>query len=98
MGGVRAGATPAGQDVQRNRHVQFLRSGPEWIVVEMAVWFILRRRTPDQDAADAYFAAAFEFLNRRGNITQVDRTKADQPLPVMTAIFGRPVIEAAKAG
>src|SRR5215467_11488354 len=96
MSAVDLDAAPLGQDMQRQWHFEFLRCRPERIIVRMPVWFVVRRRTPDKDAADADFGAAFQFFHRGRNIAELKSPKPDQALGIVTTILSRPIIEAAE--
>src|SRR5690348_5820055 len=97
MPAVDAGAAAASQDMQRNRHIESLRGGPERIVVAMAIRLVVRRRTPNEYSANTYFTAALEFRYGSRDVAEFDGAETDEPFRTITGVFCRPVVEPAKA-
>jgi len=74
---VEAGATAAGQDMQRDRHIQILCGSPERIVLVITVRPVVRGRAPNEHAADSHFAAPLEFRHSRRDIREFDRAETE---------------------
>src|SRR5260370_34954475 len=62
----------------------------------MAIRLVVRRRSPDEHSTNTYFAAAFEFRHRRRDVCEFDGAETDEPLRIVTGIFGGPVVEPAE--
>src|SRR5712692_6014627 len=62
----------------------------------MAIRLVVRRRSPDEHSTNTYFAAAFEFRHRRRDVCEFDGAETDEPLRIVTGIFGGPVVEPRK--
>jgi hypothetical protein len=87
----------AGDRVQADRHLKFLRRRPERIVDVRAVGPIVRRRAPDHRPFETHFGAAFELAGAGLGVVQRDHRQPGHVFRVVADKFGEPVVVNAKA-
>src|SRR5205814_5165339 len=82
--------------MERERHLEILRGGPERIVVWMRIGPIGGRFSPDHRSRHATTLDALQFGNRGGDILKRNQAERDQALEIILAILCGPVIEDAE--
>ena len=91
------GLGPPRQGMQRERHLELLRGGPEGVIVMMRVGSILGRRGPDEGAFEPHLGAALEFAARAVNVEQRNHREAGEPARRVTTELSAPVVVNAEA-
>ena len=87
----------AGDRVQADRHVHFLRRRPERVVDIGAVGLLLRRRAPDHRAFQPHLGAAFEFARAGLRVVERDQRQPRHLVRRMADKLGEPVVVDAEA-
>src|SRR4026209_766216 len=93
---IDAMSTPRGQNVQRQREIEFLSGSKEWVIGAVAVRTILRRSAPDQRAAQSILSDTFQSRDACWDVFQRDRPKANQSFRIIAHILCGPIIERSK--
>ena len=88
----------ASPDVQGQGYVEILRSGPERIIVRMAIRPLTRGIRPDHRSSHPLFGNALEFLDGRPNVLERDEPERNKPLGIIATVLHRPVIVRLKTG
>src|SRR5579872_5200143 len=91
-------AARAGQDMQRERHLQFLGGGPKTIVLAGAIMVALRRRRPDHAAFESELFTSFEFMGAPLDVEQRDKAEPAEAAGRIFAELRQPIIVNRKAG
>src|SRR5690349_1601992 len=91
-------AARASQDMQRERHLQFLGGCPKTIVLAGAIMVALRRRRPYHAAFESEFFAAFEFTRAPLDVEQGNQAEPAKAAGRIVAELRKPIIVNSKAG
>ena len=83
--------------MQRERHPEFLRGGPERIIVAMGIRPILGRRGPDERAFKSHLRRALEFAARAIDVEERNHREARELARRVATEFREPVVVDAKA-
>src|SRR5712671_4685829 len=79
-------AFSARQNMKRQRHLEILGGGPEWIVIRMRVGPVRRRIAPDHRTGHPAPLDSFEFSDRSWNVLKSDKPERNQSLEIVAAI------------